>query len=60
MKELLRKYEEEKQKLNELGHQSLEQGIALGENEAVQALSRKVDELLIRFYRHKSAVRNQG
>lgn len=50
MMELLRKYEEEKQRLNEMGLKSLEQGIPLGENEIVQAQSRKVDELVIRFH----------
>ena len=49
------KNEEEKTKLNELGLKSLEQGIPLGVNEEVQAQSRKVDELVIRFYLKKSA-----
>ncbi|PRX69847.1 hypothetical protein B0G52_112207 [Cohnella sp. SGD-V74] len=55
MKDLMREYEEEKTKLNELGLKSLEQGIPLGVNEEVQAQSRKVDELVIRFYLKKSA-----
>jgi hypothetical protein len=54
MQYLMRKYEEEKHKLNELGQQSLEQGIPLSSNEAVQAQSRKVDELINRMYQEKS------
>jgi hypothetical protein len=50
MQELLREYEHEKMRLNELGQRSLEQRIPLGENEEVQAQSRKVDELVIQFY----------
>lgn len=54
MQYLMRKYEEEKHKLNELGQQSLEKGIPLSSNEAVQAQSRKVDELINRMYQEKS------
>ncbi|CAH1213266.1 hypothetical protein PAECIP111893_03658 [Paenibacillus plantiphilus] len=54
MNELLRKYEEEKQRLNELGQKSLEKGIPLAQNEAVQAQSRKVDELIVRFHRGRA------
>lgn len=53
MKELLFKFEDEKRKLNELGEKSLEQGIPLGQNEALQAQSRKVDELIVRFHQRK-------
>ncbi|OBZ07569.1 hypothetical protein A8L34_25900 [Bacillus sp. FJAT-27264] len=54
MQHLMHKYEEEKRKLNELGQKSLEQGIPLSGNEAVQAQSRKVDELINRIYQEKS------
>lgn len=54
MNELLRKYEEEKQRLNELGEKSLEKGVPLAQNEAVQAQSRKVDELIVRFHRGRA------
>ncbi|MHA6533707.1 hypothetical protein [Paenibacillus sp. BAC0078] len=50
MQYLMRKYEEEKCKLNELGEKSLEQGIPLSSNEAVQAQSRRVDELINQMY----------
>ncbi|MBB6670053.1 aspartyl-phosphate phosphatase Spo0E family protein [Cohnella nanjingensis] len=53
MHHLLHKYEEEKRKLNELGSKSLEQGIPLFKNEAVQAQSRKVDELIVQFHQKK-------
>lgn len=46
MQYLRRKYEEEKRKLEELGLKSLEQGIPLSDNEAVQAQRRMVDELV--------------
>lgn len=52
----MQKYEEEKMRLNELGLKSLEKGIPLARNEAVQAQSRKVDELIIRFYLQESVV----
>lgn len=54
MLHLLHQYEEEKRKLNDLGQRSLEQAIPLHKNEAVQAQSRIVDELVIQFYRTKS------
>lgn len=54
MQHLIRKYEEEKRRLNELGQQSLEQGIPLSSNEAVQVQSRKVDNLINQMYRKKS------
>ncbi len=54
MQHLMRKYEEEKRKLNQLGQKSLEQGIPLSSNEAVQAQSRKVDELINRMYQKKN------
>lgn len=58
MLHLLHQYEEEKRKLNELGRRSLEQGIPLYMNEAVQAQSRKVDELIVQLHK-KKAERNQ-
>lgn len=48
---LLAVLEEEKQKLNELGRRSLEQGIPLFQNDALQDQSRKVDELIVRLQR---------
>lgn len=54
MIDLFGKFEEEKKKLNELGHNSLEQGIPLFENEAVQAQSRKVDELILRLHQKRA------
>ncbi|KTD83166.1 hypothetical protein [Paenibacillus etheri] len=54
MQHLTQKYEEEKRKLNELGQRSLEQGIPLSGNEAVQAQSRKVDELINQMYQEKN------
>ncbi|MGM1049830.1 MAG: aspartyl-phosphate phosphatase Spo0E family protein [Bacillota bacterium] len=48
---LLTVLEEEKQKLNELGCKSLEQGIPLFQNDALQAQSRKVDELIVQLQR---------
>lgn len=54
MQHLIRKYEEEKRRLNELGQQSLEQGIPLSSNEAVQVQSRKVDHLINQMYREKN------
>lgn len=46
---LLRQLEEERHKLNQLGAQSLEQHIALSQNQALQEQSRKVDELITRY-----------
>ncbi|WP_379146260.1 hypothetical protein [Paenibacillus sp. sgz500992] len=54
MQHLKHKYEEEKRKLNEIGQKSLEQGIPLSSNEAVQAQSRKVDELINQMYQEKN------
>lgn len=48
---LLITLEEERQKLNELGRNSLEQGIPIFRNDALQAQSRKVDELVIQLQR---------
>lgn len=53
MKKLQYKFEEEKRRLNELGQKSLELGIPLGQNEAVQVQSRKVDELVVRIHQRK-------
>jgi|GEM_PF-1282395 len=57
MNELLKKYEKEKMTLNNLGQESLEQGIPLAINEAVQVQSQKVDDLVIGFYRQKLSER---
>ncbi|MNB81974.1 hypothetical protein D3C75_287730 [compost metagenome] len=54
MRHLSQKYEEEKRKLNELGQRSLEQGVPLSGNEAVQAQSRMVDELIVLMYKEKN------
>lgn len=54
MLHLLHQYEEEKRKLNELGRRSLEQGIPLYGNEAVQAQSRRVDELIVQLHKWKA------
>lgn len=53
MQYLRQKYEEEKRKLDELGLKSLEQGIPLSDNEAVQAQRRMVDELVKQMYQGK-------
>lgn len=54
MHNLTHKYEEEKRKLNELGQRSLEQGIPLSTNEALQAQSRRVDKLINQMYQKKN------
>ncbi|AIQ50662.1 hypothetical protein [Paenibacillus sp. FSL R7-0331] len=54
MQHLIQKYEEEKRKLNELGQRSLELGVPLSGNEAVQAQSRRVDELINQMYQEKN------
>lgn len=54
MLNLLHQYEKEKRKLNELGRRSLEQGIPLYGNEAVQAQSRRVDELIVQLHKNKT------
>ncbi|MNL87570.1 hypothetical protein D3C87_2167890 [compost metagenome] len=56
MKELLYHYLQEKQRLDELGRKSLEQGIPLGENEPVQiqqnALERRLDIVSAKILQH--------
>ncbi|OMD49480.1 hypothetical protein BSK56_09000 [Paenibacillus borealis] len=54
MHNLTHKYEEEKRKLNELGQRLMEQGIPLSTNEALQAQSRTVDELINQMYQEKN------
>ncbi|MNW45033.1 hypothetical protein D3C74_222850 [compost metagenome] len=49
MNTFLSALEEEKRKLNELGHKTIEQGTPLFKNKTLQAQSRKVDELIIQF-----------
>lgn len=51
MREWTKLFEEEKQKLNQLGNESLTNGIPLFENSALQAQSRKVDELIVQFHK---------
>lgn len=60
MVDLHHKFEEEKRKLNELGQKSLERGIPLFQNEAVQAQSRKVDELINRLHQKKKGEGNDS
>lgn len=48
---LLSALEEERQKLNEIGRQSLEQGVHLFQNDALQAQSRKVDLLVVQLHK---------
>lgn len=50
MNRLLAQLEAERRKLNELGIESLEQGVPLAENKAVQAQSRKIDQLIVRLH----------
>ncbi|WP_245954946.1 aspartyl-phosphate phosphatase Spo0E family protein [Paenibacillus flagellatus] len=45
--------------MNELEKESLEQGIPLFENEAVQAQSRKVDELIVQLHRKRAEREHQ-
>ncbi|MBB6673775.1 aspartyl-phosphate phosphatase Spo0E family protein [Cohnella nanjingensis] len=60
MVDLHHKFEEEKRKLNELGQKSLERGIPLFQNEAVQAQSRKVDDLINRLHQKKGERKRQS
>ncbi|MFB9278688.1 aspartyl-phosphate phosphatase Spo0E family protein [Cohnella cellulosilytica] len=60
MKELMHNYEKEKTKLNELGQESLAKGIPLSANETVLAQSRRVDELITRFYIQRMVKKGQG
>lgn len=60
MTHLLSRLEEEKRKLNELGCTSLEQGIPLFKNDALQAQSRKVDELIIQLHKKSELNRQSG
>ncbi|WP_274364817.1 MULTISPECIES: aspartyl-phosphate phosphatase Spo0E family protein [Paenibacillaceae] len=50
MDDLLRKLEEERRKLNTLGDKLMEQSISLSCSQALQEQSRKVDELVARYY----------
>lgn len=54
MSRLLEQLEKERRRLNELGVESLEQGIPLAENKAVQAQSRKIDQLIARLHKKKT------
>ncbi|GIP33522.1 aspartyl-phosphate phosphatase Spo0E family protein [Paenibacillus sp. J2TS4] len=51
MKKWAEQLENEKEKLDPLGNESLANGIRLYENNALQAQSRKVDELIVQLYR---------
>ncbi|MFD3262072.1 aspartyl-phosphate phosphatase Spo0E family protein [Paenibacillus lentus] len=51
MKDWKESFEVEKRKLNELGHKTFEQGVPLFKNNALQAQSRKVDELIIQLHK---------
>lgn len=53
MDDLLRELEEERQKLNTLGDKLMEQSISLSCSQALQEQSRKVDELVARYYEMK-------
>lgn len=54
MQNLIHKYEEEKRRLNELGQRLLEEGVPLSTNEALQAQSRRVDELINQMYQERN------
>ncbi len=54
MNQLLAQLEAERRKLNELGIESVAQGIPLAENEAVQAQSCKIDQLIVRLQEKKA------
>lgn len=56
---LLDQLESERRKLNKLACQSLEQGIPLFQNEAVQAQSRRVDELIVQLHEKKAGREHQ-
>ncbi|GIP59848.1 aspartyl-phosphate phosphatase Spo0E family protein [Paenibacillus sp. FSL W8-0186] len=51
MKEWTELFEVEKQKLNQLGNESLADGIPFHENDALQDQSRRVDELIIQLHK---------
>lgn len=53
MKDWKESFEVEKQKLNELGHKTFEQGVPLFKDNALQDQSRKVDELIVQLQLHK-------
>lgn len=55
MKDWKESFEVEKQKLNELGHKTFEQGVPLFKDNALQDQSRKVDELIVQLQLHKRA-----
>lgn len=59
MKEWMEQIELEKEKLNRLGTESLANGIPLSKNDAIQAQSRKLDELIVQLHR-KSKLKQQS
>lgn len=50
----------ERQKLNQLGNESLANGTRYFENEALQAQSRKVDELIIQLFEKSGSVQRSS
>ncbi|WP_055109475.1 hypothetical protein [Paenibacillus ihumii] len=60
MKILLSSLEVEKQKLNQLGNESLANGIPLFKNNALQAQSRKVDELIVQLHKQSGLKRRSS
>lgn len=60
MNHLQRKLDIERQKLNRLGDESVQKGIFFFENEALQAQSRKVDEIIIQIYKEERTGRGKA
>ncbi|WP_340395003.1 hypothetical protein [Paenibacillus sp. FSL E2-0177] len=54
MHNLMHMYDEEKRRLNELGQRLLEEGVPISTNEALQAQSRRVDELINQIYQERN------
>lgn len=54
MNHVLRKLEEERRKLNELGEASLKQSIPLSDNPEVMEQSREVDVWMVRYLQRKA------
>lgn len=50
MNDFVRRLEEERRKLNELGNQSLKQSIPLSDNQDVLEQSREVDDWMVCYY----------
>lgn len=60
MKDWKELFEVEKQKLNQLGNESLANGIPIHKNNALQAQSRKVDELIVQLHKWDEIKRRSG